>query len=59
MAALWHGQRNRRTVDVHVQRLRAKLGVEHESLVDTVRGVGYMAAAPTQAAPTPPFAVAQ
>jgi DNA-binding winged helix-turn-helix (wHTH) protein len=35
-----------RTVDVHVRRLRAKLGREHESMVDTVRGVGYMAATP-------------
>jgi DNA-binding response OmpR family regulator len=33
-----------RTVDVHVRRLRAKLGPEHESLVETVRGVGYRAA---------------
>jgi DNA-binding response OmpR family regulator len=32
-----------RTVDVHVRRLRAKLGIEYESMVDTVRGVGYMA----------------
>jgi DNA-binding response OmpR family regulator len=32
-----------RTVDVHVQRLRAKLGADYESLVDTVRGIGYMA----------------
>lgn len=32
-----------RTVDVHVRRLRAKLGPEHESLVETVRGVGYRA----------------
>jgi DNA-binding response OmpR family regulator len=30
-----------RTVDVHVRRLRAKLGPEHEHLVETVRGVGY------------------
>ncbi|MBI2910747.1 MAG: response regulator transcription factor [Chloroflexi bacterium] len=30
-----------RTVDVHVRRLRAKLGDEDESLVQTVRGVGY------------------
>jgi DNA-binding response OmpR family regulator len=37
-----------RTVDVHVRRLRAKLGVDHESVVDTVRGVGYMAATPPQ-----------
>ena len=29
-----------RTVDVHVRRLRAKLGPEYESMVDTVRGVG-------------------
>jgi len=32
-----------RTVDVHVRRLRAKLGPEHEHLVGTVRGVGYRA----------------
>lgn len=37
-----------RTIDVHVQRLRAKLGPGHESIVDTVRGVGYMAASPPQ-----------
>jgi DNA-binding response OmpR family regulator len=30
-----------RTVDVHIRRLRAKLGPEHESLIGTVRGVGY------------------
>jgi DNA-binding response OmpR family regulator len=30
-----------RTVDVHVRRLRAKLGPEHEGLIETVRGVGY------------------
>lgn len=30
-----------RTVDVHVRRLRAKLGGEHESLIGTVRNVGY------------------
>jgi DNA-binding response OmpR family regulator len=35
-----------RTVDVHVRRLRAKLGPEHESMVDTVRGVGYMVVTP-------------
>jgi DNA-binding response OmpR family regulator len=33
-----------RTVDVHVRRLRAKLGPEHEHLIQTVRGVGYRAA---------------
>ncbi len=35
-----------RTVDVHVRRLRAKLGPEHEALIQTVRGVGYRAAEP-------------
>jgi DNA-binding response OmpR family regulator len=30
-----------RTVDVHVRRLRAKLGQEHESVIGTVRNVGY------------------
>jgi len=34
-----------RTVDVHVRRLRSKLGPEHEQLIETVRGVGYRAAA--------------
>jgi DNA-binding response OmpR family regulator len=34
-----------RTVDVHVRRLRAKLGPAHEDLVETVRGVGYRAVA--------------
>jgi DNA-binding response OmpR family regulator len=50
MHEVWGYETNRRarTVDVHVQRLRAKLGVEHESLVDTVRGVGYMAVSPPQ-----------
>jgi DNA-binding response OmpR family regulator len=30
-----------RTVDVHVRRLRAKLGPDHEALIGTVRNVGY------------------
>jgi DNA-binding response OmpR family regulator len=30
-----------RTVDVHIRRLRAKLGEEHANLIDTVRSVGY------------------
>ncbi|NBO33180.1 MAG: DNA-binding response regulator, partial [Actinobacteria bacterium] len=30
-----------RTVDVHVRRLRAKLGEEHAHLIETVRSVGY------------------
>jgi DNA-binding response OmpR family regulator len=32
-----------RTVDVHIRRLRAKLGAEHEHLIETVRSVGYRA----------------
>lgn len=43
-----HGCGHTKTVDVHVQRLRAKLGRPYESLVDTVRGVGYMAVQPRQ-----------
>ena len=35
-----------RTVDVHVRRLRAKLGTEHEQLIGTVRHVGYKFVAP-------------
>lgn len=35
-----------RTVDVHVRRLRAKLGEHHESLIQTVRSVGYRFGAP-------------
>jgi DNA-binding response OmpR family regulator len=30
-----------RTVDVHVRRLRAKLGPENENLIGTIRNVGY------------------
>jgi DNA-binding response OmpR family regulator len=30
-----------RTVDVHIRRLRAKLGPEYEAFIGTVRGVGY------------------
>ena len=30
-----------RTVDVHIRRLRSKLGPEFESIIDTVRNVGY------------------
>jgi DNA-binding response OmpR family regulator len=36
-----------RTVDVHVRRLRAKLGPEHEAMISTVRNVGYRFVAPT------------
>lgn len=37
-----------RTVDVHVRRLRAKLGAEYESLVATVRNVGYKLEPPSR-----------
>ena len=37
-----------RTVDVHVRRLRAKLGPEHESLIGTVRNVGYKFVKPAE-----------
>ena len=39
-----------RTVDVHVRRLRAKLGPEHESLIGTVRHVGSTVVTPPLAA---------
>ena len=39
-----------RTVDVHVRRLRAKLGAEHEQLIGTVRHVGYKFVTPPLAA---------
>jgi len=40
-----------RTVDVHVRRLRAKLGPEHEALIGTVRNVGYKAVRPARGRP--------
>ncbi|WP_250149446.1 winged helix-turn-helix transcriptional regulator [Mycolicibacter acidiphilus] len=40
-----------RTVDVHVRRLRAKLGPEHEALIGTVRNVGYKAVRPMRGKP--------
>ncbi|MGH3563925.1 MAG: winged helix-turn-helix transcriptional regulator, partial [Mycobacterium sp.] len=40
-----------RTVDVHVRRLRAKLGPEYESLIGTVRNVGYKAVRPRGGSP--------
>ena len=36
----WDFDGGSRTVDVHVQQLRSKLGV-HSDLIETVRGVGY------------------
>jgi DNA-binding response OmpR family regulator len=43
-----------RTVDVHVRRLRAKLGPEYESLIGTVRNVGYKAVRPARGRPPLP-----
>ena len=40
-----------RTVDVHVRRLRAKLGPENETLIGTVRNVGYRFVVPALSAP--------
>ncbi|HVM34056.1 MAG TPA: winged helix-turn-helix domain-containing protein [Actinomycetota bacterium] len=31
-----------RTVDVHIRRLRAKLGTHHHGMIKTIRNVGYM-----------------
>jgi DNA-binding response OmpR family regulator len=31
-----------RTVDVHIRRLRAKLGLHHHGMIKTIRNVGYM-----------------
>ncbi|MFN2518479.1 MAG: winged helix-turn-helix domain-containing protein, partial [Jatrophihabitantaceae bacterium] len=47
-----------RTVDVHVRRLRAKLGPEHEALIGTVRNVGYkfVRPAPAPSVPRPDMA---
>ncbi|SEM28138.1 winged helix-turn-helix transcriptional regulator [Rhodococcus maanshanensis] len=43
-----------RTVDVHVRRLRAKLGPEYEALIGTVRNVGYKAVRPSRKSGTAP-----
>ncbi|MGN6129393.1 MAG: winged helix-turn-helix transcriptional regulator [Nocardioidaceae bacterium] len=40
-----------RTVDVHVRRLRAKLGPDHEHLIGTVRNVGYRFVLPPKETP--------
>jgi DNA-binding response OmpR family regulator len=41
-----------RTVDVHVRRLRAKLGPEYESVIGTVRNVGYRFVVPAEESPS-------
>ena len=48
-----------RTVDVHVRRLRAKLGTEHESMIGTVRQVGYTLVLPARTDPQPVVAEAE
>lgn len=49
-----------RTVDVHVRRLRAKLGSENEALIGTVRNVGYkFVPAKPESKTMPPVAQAQ
>ncbi|GAA5147450.1 two-component system response regulator GlnR [Nocardioides marinquilinus] len=40
-----------RTVDVHVRRLRAKLGPDNETLIGTVRNVGYRFVLPPKQGP--------
>ncbi|HEX8631421.1 MAG TPA: response regulator transcription factor [Catenuloplanes sp.] len=45
-----------RTVDVHVRRLRAKLGSEYESMIGTVRQVGYKLILPPREQAQPPVA---
>ena len=42
-----------RTVDVHVRRLRAKLGPEHEQMIGTVRNVGYKLLRPARGGARP------
>ena len=42
-----------RTVDVHVRRLRAKLGLEHETMIGTVRNVGYKFVRPATRSSSP------
>ncbi|TDC93650.1 response regulator transcription factor [Saccharopolyspora aridisoli] len=45
-----------RTVDVHVRRLRAKLGPEHDSMIGTVRNVGYKFVRPNRSGSSSPLA---
>jgi DNA-binding response OmpR family regulator len=42
-----------RTVDVHVRRLRAKLGPEYEAMIGTVRNVGYKFVRPASSGTDP------
>ncbi|HET6385769.1 MAG TPA: response regulator transcription factor [Armatimonadota bacterium] len=42
-----------RTVDVHIRRIRSKIGDQHESLIQTVRNVGYRFSENVREAPPP------
>ena len=42
LAAVVIRRRGARTVDVHIRRLRAKLGQEHAARIKTIRNVGYL-----------------
>jgi len=42
-----------RTVDVHIRRLRSKLGPEYEAIIGTVRNVGYRFTAPASGKESP------
>ena len=42
-----------RTVDVHIRRLRSKLGPEYEAIIGTVRNVGYRFTAPSSGKESP------
>jgi len=42
-----------RTLDVHIQRLRKKLGPAHEHLIETIFGVGYRFQPPAEQPPDP------
>jgi DNA-binding response OmpR family regulator len=48
-----------RTVDVHIRRLRAKLGAEHEQMIGTVHEVGYRFVPPSRGGPGMTVAPAQ
>lgn len=48
-----------RTVDVHIRRLRAKLGAEHDQLIGTVRNVGYRFVLPRESRAEPLTAPSQ
>ena len=37
----WSDEITPNAIEVYVSRLRAKLGIEHETLIGTVRNVGY------------------